>query len=244
MPGWKRVLTILLIVLGPGLIIWWLATHLTNKFIELPYLGEYNYTYDADSNIVDSTAFVIPNFTLTKFDGTIINQDSIKDKFIILSTIQPNCPDIEGCGLNIYHFNEIMFEDIEENPSNYGNVRILSVLTDIDGKEISEGPTQKLIDEMEPYNSDVWWRAYGDPTPLFSWEYYGQNFMDHAATPEEGEIGSKAFVNSLVIIDRKGHVRGVTGAKSDTDIRNMFDLLKVLKKHEFDENWEKEHPKD
>lgn len=244
MPGWKRVLTILLIVLGPGLIIWWLATHLQNKFIDLPYLGEYSYVYDADSNVVDSSAFVLPDFTLTKFDGSVINRDSIKGKFIILSTIQQNCPEFDDCGINIYHFNEIMFEDIVKNQENYSNVKVLSILTDVNGNAIPEGPDQKLIDEMEAYDSDIWWRVYGDPTPLFSWNYYGENFMNHASTPEEGEIGTKAFVNSLVIIDREGHVRGVSAARSDTGIRNFFDLLKVLKKHEFDENWEKEHPED
>lgn len=45
-----------------------------------------------------------------------------------------------------------------------------------------------------------------------------------------------------MLIDQDGHIRGVTGAKKDSDIRNFFDLLKLLKKEDFDERWEAEHP--
>ncbi|MBD3636907.1 MAG: hypothetical protein HUJ25_06140 [Crocinitomicaceae bacterium] len=242
MPGWKRVLTILVIVLGPGLVIWYLATHLKNKFVELPYLGEWHYTYDADSTKIDSTAFVLPDFSLTRFDGAPITRDSIKDKFIVLSTLQPGCPEMEECGMSFYHFNEIFFEKLLKNRDNYSNVRVLSVLTDKNGNPIAEGPSKKLVEEMAAYDTQFWWMTYGDPTPLFSWEYYGKNFMKHKSTPEVGEIGTRAFTNSLVLIDRDGHIRGVTGAKRDSDIRNFFDLLKILKKEEFDENWAKEHP--
>jgi hypothetical protein len=241
MPGWKRVVTILLIVCGPGTVIYLLATGLSNKFIELPYLGEWNYRYDADSNKVDSTAYVIPAFKLTKFDGSIINRDSIKGKYIILSTVQQLCPELEDCGMSQYVFNEILFKEIVKNKDHYANVRVLSILTDENGNPINEGPSEKLGEEMQQYDSNMWWAAYGDPTPLFSWEYFGKDFMKHESTPSLGEIGSNAFVNSLVLIDKKGHIRGVSGAKRDSDIRNFFDLLKVLKKAEFDDNWEKEH---
>lgn len=242
MPGWKRVLTVLVIVLGPGAVIYFLATHLKNKFVELPYLGEWTYEYGADSSIVDSTAFVLPDFSLTKFDGTPITRDSIEDKFIVLTTIQPMCPELDECGMSMYLFNEIFFEKLRKNQSNYGNVKVLSIYTDENGQPIPEGPSEKIREEMAEYDDNIWWCASGDPTPLFSWEYYGKNFMEHEADEKSGEIGEFAFTNALVLIDREGHVRGVTGAKRDSDIRNFFDLLKILKKAEFDENWEKEHP--
>ena len=39
----------------------------------------------------------------------------------------------------------------------------------------------------------------------------------------------------MVLIDKKGHVRGFTGARSYSDVSNYFDILKVLKKVDFDE---------
>lgn len=242
MPSWKRVATILLIVLGPGTVIYFLATNLKNKFVELPYLGEWTYQYDKDSVAIDSTAFIIPDFTLTKFDGSIINRDSIRDKFIVLTTLQPLCPDMDQCGMSMYHFNELFFSKLVDNQKNYGNVKVLSVLTDNEGKAIEEGPSELLREEMAEYDPDIWWTTYGDPTPLFSWEYYGKNFMEHESSAEDGEIGPYAFINSLVLIDHKGRIRGVTGAKRDSDIRNFFDLVKLLKKEDFDKKWEEEHP--
>ena len=241
MKGFKKALTILVIVLGPGVIIYILATNLSNKFVELPYLGEWTYKYGPDSSIVDSTAYVVPKFELTSFDGTIINRDSIEDKFIILSTLQDECPLLEECGMSLYLFDQLILQELEQNQKNYSNVRVLSILTDMNGNPVEEGPSERFKEEMEEYDQNIWWATYGDPTPLFSFEYYGKDFMEHESVASEGEIGDKAFVNSLVLIDKEGHIRGVTGAKKDSDIRNFFDLLKVLKKAEFDENWEKEH---
>jgi protein SCO1/2 len=234
MPGWKRVLTILLIVLGPGIVIYFLASNLTNKFVELPYLGEWTFEYDDQGKAIDSTAYSIPDFTLTNFDGTLINRDSIQDKFIVLTTIQPMCPNLDSCGMSMYLFNEIFFSKMVKNPKSYKNVRVLSILTDTEGNAVEAGPSPKLIEEMEEYDKDLWWMAYGDPAPLFSFDYYGKNFMEHQASKEDGEVGSFAFINSLILVDKNGHIRGVSGAKRDSDLRNFFDMLKLLKKEDFD----------
>lgn len=232
MPGFRRVFTILIIFLGPGFAIWWLANTVKNNFIVLPYLG-YEYQVDSTGKVIDSIPYQIPEFNLVSFDGTPINRDSIRDKFIILTTIQNTCPNIKTCGPGFVMFNEILYSAMIEHPDSYKNVRVLSLLTDENGNPDSI-PTQLLLEEMEVYDHSLWWFATGDVKPFYSFNYYGEQFFDQPATPSEGEIGSKAFVNSLVLIDKTGHIRGVTGAKSDTDIRNFFDLLKLLKKEEFE----------
>lgn len=242
MPGWRRVLTILLIVLGPGCVIYFLATKLKNKFIELPYLGTTEYIKDDAGKIVDSINFTVPEFELTKFDGSVINRDSIEGKFIVLTTIQQACPEMDSCGMGMYLFDQLFFQKLIKNQKNYGNVKVLSVLTDIEGNAVPEGPNEYLKDEMSQYDPSIWWMTYGDPTPLFSWEYYDMNFMDHPSTASNGEVGPYAWINSIVLLDDKGHVRAVSGAKKDSDIRNFFDMLKLLKKEDFDRKWEAEHP--
>lgn len=202
-----------------------------NKFIDLPYLG-WQYTYDAAGNKTDSTVYSIPDFELTSFDGAVINRDSIRDKFIILTTLQNTCPGIADCGFGAEIFNEILYSKMVGHPDSYSNVRVLSILTDENGRPDSI-PSQLLREEMAVYDSRFWWYAVGDPSPFYSFPYYGDLFINYPASPEAGEIGSKAFVNSLVLIDKRGCIRGVSGAKSDTDIRNFFDLLKLLKKEEF-----------
>lgn len=227
------------IILGPGSALYFLATKFENKFIELPYLGGYDYTYDQDSVIVDSIPYHIPEFNLTKFDGTPINNKTIEDEFIVLTTIQNGCPNLNECGTNFYIWEEIFYNKFIKNLDNYDNVKILTILTDLDGNQVDE-PSEKLLEEMEKYDTDVWWMATGDPTPLFSFEYYDDDFVNIPANSEHAEIGGKFFVNSVVLIDDKGHVRGVSMSRTDSGVRNFFDMLKLLKKVDFDKKRAKE----
>ena len=232
----KRLLLVLLIFLGPGSIIYFISRTVSNHFIELPYLG-YEYELDSNGAKVDSSAYQVPNFSLTKFDGTPITRETIKDKYIVLSTIQNECPTISECGFSLFHFNEIFFHKLVKNQKNYGNVRVISILTDVDGNPI-DSISEKLREEMYEYDTTgIWWFATGDVTPFYNFNYYGDKFINHPSSESavDGEIGSKAYTNSLVLIDDKGFIRGVSGAKTDSHIRNFFDMLKLLKKVEFDE---------
>jgi len=211
--------------------IWFMAKTLNNKFIDLPYLG-WQYQYDSLGKKVDSTVYSIPDFELTSFDGTPITRDSIRDKFIILTTIQNDCPDLNNCGMGMVLFNEIIYGNMLDHPKNYHNVRVLSILTDKNGKPDSI-PSPLLKEEMAAYDLKYWWLATGDVSAFYSFPYYGDLFINYPATPAANEIGTTAFVNSMVLIDKRGCIRGVTGAKSDTALRNFFDLLKLLKKEEF-----------
>ena len=52
MPGLKRLGLMILVLFGPGLLIYFIAKTVSNKFVEVPYIGEHTYTYDAEGNIV------------------------------------------------------------------------------------------------------------------------------------------------------------------------------------------------
>lgn len=236
MAGLKRVGIVLLIFLGPGAAILFIAKSCENHFVKLPYLG-WEYSYDSIGKITDSVAYNIPEFSLTKFDGTPITRDSIRGKFIILSTLQNTCPTLDECGMGVYVFNSVFFRKLVKNQEQkrYGNVKVLSILTDMNGKPDTL-VSDRLKEEMAAYDPTIWWMATGDPSPLFSFNYYGDRFMNHPSSQKDGEVGSKAFINSLVLIDDKGFIRGVSGAKRHADIRNFFDLLKLLKKEEFKAN--------
>lgn len=229
--GLKRVLLILLIFLGPGFVMWYIAHTVENHFIELPYLG-YTYTYDENGKVIDSTAYQVGDFHLTTFDGKPITSDSIENKIIIFTTIQNGCNNMHDCGLGLYHFNEIMYDKIINHPDGYSNVKVLSVLTDLNGNPDSI-PSDLLKETMSQYNMNNWWLTTGDPSAFISFPFYGDIFRNHPASNKDGEIGTKAFINALVLIDHEGYIRGVSGARKDADIRNFFDLLKVLKKEEF-----------
>ena len=234
----KRIILVLIIMLGPGLIIYFISKTVSNHFIKLPYLG-YEFELDNAGNKIDSTAYTVPDFSLTKFDGTPITRDSIDGKFIVLTTVQNTCPKLAVCGQNMFLFNEIFFKKLIKNQKNYANVRVISILTDENGNPIKE-PTQKLLDEIEQFDTTgLWWFATGEVTPFYNFNYYGDKFISHPSSNADGEIGTQAYTSSIVLIDDKGFIRGVSGAKTDSHIRNFFDMLKLLKKEEFDRNREK-----
>ncbi|MGV6862493.1 MAG: hypothetical protein ACWA41_12030 [Putridiphycobacter sp.] len=241
MPGLKRLGLMILVLFGPGFIIWFIAKTVRNEFKELPYLGEVTYTKNDNGEIVDSTYYTVPKFELERLDGKKITNNTIKNKFIVLSTLQNSCPDT--CGIYMYHFVELFYKILIKNHDNYSNVKIISILTDLDGNPVYN-PSPQLLGELanikaeneneEGYSDDIWWVATGDPKPLYDFEFNGSSFYDNPATPDNFEVGSKAFINSLVLIDKEGHIRGFTGARRDSDIRNFLDLIKILKKIEFD----------
>jgi len=235
MPGLKRLGLIILVLFGPGFLIYFLAKNVSNKFIELPYIGDHHYTFNDKGEVTDSVMYSIPNFNLTTASGKKINKNFIKDKFVIVTTIQNSCPDT--CGLYFLHFDEIFYSRLEKNQKSYNNVVIISILTDHNGNPVDK-ISPKLLDELKQinnYDPNLWIIATGDPKPFFSFNFKNKNFFELPSTPENNEIGSKAFINSLLLLDREQHIRGFTGARSFSDISNYFDLLKVLKKVEFDE---------
>ena len=235
MPGLKRLGLMILVLFGPGSLIYFLAKNVENKFVELPYLGEHQYKFDANGKVTDSTLYTIPNFELTTISGKKITRNTFRDKFIVLTTIQNSCPD--DCGMYFLHFDEIFYSRLSKNTDSYNDVIILTVLTDHDGNPV-DSISDKLIDEVKQingYDPELWVIAKGDPKPLFDFKFSDKHFYELPSTPENHEVGSKAFINSMVLIDKKGHIRGFTGARSFSDISNYFDILKVLKKVDFDE---------
>jgi len=237
MSGLKRLGLMILVLLGPASLIYLFAKTLNNKFIELPYLGQYTIELDEEGNN-DTIQYVIPDFEFKTSDGKVVNSSSTKDQFLVFTTIQNTCPDT--CGLFMYHIHELFYDKLKKNRDKYDkydNVKIYSILTDVNGKSLSQ-PSVKLKEALVRFEADtaIWEVLIGDPSQIFSFDYQGQDFMTLPAIHTNFEIGRYAFVNSLVLVDRDKHIRGFTGAKRDSDIRNFFDLLKILKKVEFDEN--------
>ncbi len=236
MSGLKRLGLMILVLLGPGFLIYLFAKTLDNKFIELPYIGKHTIVQGDDGN-VDTIHYKLPDFKFELPDGSFITSESTKGQFLVFTTIQNECPDPDNCGLYMYHIDELFYSKLKKNKDNYNNVKIISVLTDADGNPIQE-PSEKLLEAMSKLEVDtsIWQIVIGEPAQVFGFDYNGKSFMELPATSTNFEIGSKAFVNSLLLVDRDKHIRGFTGAKRDSDIRNFFDLLKILKKVEFDEN--------
>jgi len=233
MPGLKRLGLLILVLFGPGLMIYFFAKNISNKFIQLPYIGEYKVVTNSNGEN-DTIQYQIPYFEFKTVSGKTVNTNSTSNQFLVFTTIQNSCPDT--CGVYLYHFNELFYDKVQKNKDNYNNVKFYSILTDENGNSISK-PSSKLLEALSLLKQDtsVWEIIIGDPKQIYDFDYNGSNFMKLPATSTNFEIGNKAFVNSLLLVDREKHIRGFAGAKRDSDIRNFFDLLKILKKVEFDE---------
>ncbi len=234
MPGLKRLGLMILVLFGPGLLIYIFAKTLNNKFVELPFIGPYEVVKNAEGEF-DTIHYKLPEFNFASVDGREISNQTTKDQFLVFTTIQNSCPDT--CGIYLYHFNELFYDKVKKNKDNYNNVKFYSILTDKDGNML-QSPSSKLLEAIAKIEQDtsIWQIVIGDPAQIFSFNYNGADFMSLPSTSSNYEIGAKAFVNSLLLVDKEKHIRGFTGAKRDSDIRNFFDLLKILKKVEFDEN--------
>ncbi|MFK8044999.1 MAG: hypothetical protein AB8B72_05865 [Crocinitomicaceae bacterium] len=233
MPGLKRLGLMILVFFGPGLIIYFFAKNINNKFIQLPFIGEYT-VVENPSGENDTIQYRIPYFQFKTVSGEIVNSNTTANEFLIFTTIQNSCPDT--CGVYLYHFNELFYDKVKKNKDNYNNVKFYSILTDENGNSINK-PSSKLLEALSVLKQDtsVWQIVIGNPAQVYDFNYNGSDFLKLPATSSNFEIGKKAFVNSLLLVDREKHIRGFTGAKRDSDIRNFFDLLKILKKVEFDE---------
>ena len=165
MPGLKRLGLMILILFGPGSLIYFLAKTVKNKFVELPYIGKHDYVYDDNGNVTDTIEYTLPDFKLTTVDGKVITKNSIKDKFVVITTLQNSCPD--SCGVYLFHFEEIFYSKLFKNRDNYNNVVILSVLTDHDGNPVEKADDifLKKMNEIENFDPSLWWVTTGDPKP-------------------------------------------------------------------------------
>ena len=131
MSGLKRLGLMVLVLFGPGSVIYFLAKTVNNKFIDLPYVGQHEYVFNTDGDVTDTILYTLPDFELTTLAGKKITKNSIKEKFVVVTTLQNTCPD--DCGVYFIHFQEIFYSNLVKNQESYDNVVILSILTDHDG---------------------------------------------------------------------------------------------------------------
>ena len=128
MPGLKRLGLMILILFGPGSLIYFLAKTVKNKFVELPYVGKHEYITNDQGEVIDTIHYTTPDFKLTTVDGKTITKNSIKDKFVVVTTLQNSCPD--SCGVYLLHFDEIFYSSLPQNRIVMFNVIFSTTLND------------------------------------------------------------------------------------------------------------------
>ena len=207
--GRSSVWILLTLLFGPALVIIVFSKGCSNNFKELDKYGE------------------IPHFELVTMEGERINNASLKGKITIFTTIQNTCPD--SCGIDLWFVKEQLFKRIYTNPKKLKHVQIVSVVTDTQGNGVA--PDELLIERLtqvvKDYDPKIWKIAAGSPESIFNFEHNGINLFTQS---DEGFLGGRMFLESLLLIDEEGNLRFVRYGKGEGMVRDFHDGFLLLQK--------------
>jgi cytochrome oxidase Cu insertion factor (SCO1/SenC/PrrC family) len=219
--GRSSVWILALLLFGPALIIIVFSKGCTNHFQKLDSYGN------------------IGTFELTTFEGEKITEQDLKGHITIFTTIQNTCPD--SCGIDLWFIKEQLFKRIYTNAKKMKNVRIISVVTDIEGNgvPIDEVLMMRLKDVVKDYDSKYWKIVEGNPKDVYDFIHNDINVYEQT---DEQFLGGRMFLESLLLIDEDGDLRFVRYGKSESMVRDFHDGFTLLKK-EFDDRRRQEAKK-
>lgn len=180
-----------------------------HKFQELDYYGN------------------IPKYTATTLDGSVISNETFKNKIVIYSVLNETCP--KECAISLWDFNQQIFRFVKENPNKLKDVVIVSFVVDKDGKPVKDLSTMKQILEFNvlEYNPKIWILATGNAQELYNIEHNKQNL-----SKIEGEeyFGGKAYYSLLLLGDKENQLRMAFKGDSESMVRKFQQHLTLLLK--------------
>lgn len=207
--GRTRRLLIFLILFGPALILIFISTRGCNhKFKVLEDYGE------------------VAAYTFTDADGKKHTSNDFKGKVVLINTLQPTCPD--SCAISFWHLDQLIYQHVRKNKKKLGSVRIISFVTDGEGKPLQDltDVNDMIKDKVEGYDPEIWFLAAGDPEKIFDMTNNGQSLL------QEGDeyFGGNAYQELQLLIDTKNHLRMVLPGSSEGMIRRMKEHIALLRK--------------
>jgi cytochrome oxidase Cu insertion factor (SCO1/SenC/PrrC family) len=207
--GRSSVWILLTLLFGPALVIVVFSKGCSNNFKELDKYGS------------------IGDFELLTMQGERIDNESLKGKITIFTTIQNTCPD--SCGIDLWFVKEQLFKRIYTNPKKLKHVQIVSIVTDTQGNGAQ--PDELLVDRLtqvvKDYDPKVWKIASGNPEDIFNFEHNGVNLFTQRDT---SFLGNRMFLESLLLIDEEGNLRFVRYGKGEGMVRDFHDGFLLLQK--------------
>lgn len=187
--------------------------------MEPPYIGGY------EVNDGDTIYHKVPQYDFETVSG---EAPDLNGKIVILFSVQNTCyepDDIYNCGYYPFHVEEILYDDLLKNKKKYKDVVLVSIVTDENGNSVE--PNEKLIEKFEQYDSDLWILAKGNISKYYDFEVEDGTYSDQTNSSAYNEM---AYLSTLLLIDKKRHIRGYFGGRLNAEIREFKDRLSVLKK--------------
>ncbi len=205
--GRTRRVLLFLILFGPALILIFISSRgCTHKFKVLEDYGE------------------VASYTFVDGEGKNHSTSDLKGNIVLINTLQPSCPD--SCAISFWHLDQLIYQHVRKNKKKLGSVRIISFVTDGEGKPLDDltGVRDMIMDNVEGYDPEVWMLASGDPKEIYDMTNNGQNLL------EEGEeyFGGNAYQELQLLVDTKNHLRMVLPGDSEGMVRRMKEHVALL----------------
>lgn len=211
----KKFLILFLLLVGPGLLLIFLAKG-THKFQTLPYYG----LKDVDSN-GDTIYHKVPDFEFINQYGDTVSFANFEDKIIVADFFFTTCPTI--CPIMTKQMARLQW--MLEDPA-FKDVVLLShtVNPNHDTPEV-------LLRYAKENNADLtrWTFVTGDQQ-----EIHDQGFNGYLLSTQEdaGAPGGFLHSGSFILLDKEHHIRGIYDGTSSKEVDDLAADIKMLKKEE------------
>jgi len=182
----------------------------------LPYYGERDYIYE-NGAIVDTLFHEIPDFSYTNQNGQLVSKKDVLGQVFVADFFFSTCPTICPKMTTQMKRLQTLTEDLAE-------IRFLSFT--INPK--NDTP-EVLLDYANQYGVSLsnWDFLTGEEAATHHLGVKG--FLVHARADDD-EPGGFAHSPSLVLVDRKGHIRGVYDGTSTEEVDQLnLDIRKLLR---------------
>lgn len=189
----------------------------------LPYIGNLDFDYNDNGDIIDTIFHTVPTFAFTAHDSTLITSKNVNGKIYVANFFFTSCPSI--CprmteNMKVLHENTA---DIEE---------ILFLSHTVDPKHDTLERLNNYIDVRNIDVSDNWFFLHS--TQEYTYEIGKYGYLINAEVDPEAEGG---FLHSehFVLIDREGRIRGMYDGTKKAKIEDLEVDIRNLIKYEYGE---------
>jgi len=180
---------------------------------QLPVFYATDYTVSEDSVYNVTAAETVPDFTLINQDGDTIRGRDYQGKIYVIDFFFTSCPDI--C--------KVMSKELSRVQTKYKDdpeLRMLSVTID---------PIHDSLPVLKAYAGHYgaihgkWEFATGIPDSIFN--LAGKHFK----VPSPKKLGELDHSDRLILVDRKGWIRGYYSGTDPEKVEQLIKDIKVLK---------------
>lgn len=211
----KKVVILVSILLLPSLFYLFLYSG-ENNFKRLPYFGPKEF-----SSVTGDTLFhKIPDFTFTNHLGETVSQEDYEGKIYVADFFFATCPSI--CPKMATHLLEVQGHFLDRSD--------FAILSHTVNPEHDSVEVLKEYSEKVHAIDSVWNFVTGPKEDIYDIAFKGY-FVN--ALPDEIAPGGFLHSQLLILVDKKGHIRGFFDGTSTSEVNDMYDAIEILYKEEF-----------